>query len=121
MTWTMFEFGKRRGQVAERMAQVAEAEENVAQQRKRVQIHDVEKALRKLTRAETALDSAKQLLASNMEARRVSSDQVEAGTANRSVLLDSEAAISNAQADLIRAEYDRDVAAADLARLTGTK
>jgi len=119
LTWTVFEFGKRRGQVSERQAQVAQAEENLAQVRRRVQI-DVEKAVRKLNRAETALDSARQLLASTTEARRVTSDGVEAGTANESALLDAEAAMSGAQADVLRAVYDRNVAAADLARLTGS-
>ena len=55
------------------------------------------------------------------EARRVASDQAEAGTANRSVFLESEASMFNAQADLLRAEYDRSVAAADLARLIGNR
>ncbi len=119
LKWTVFEFGKRRGQVSERQAQVAQAEENLAQVRRRVQI-DVEKAVRKLNRAETALDSARQLLASTTEARRVASDGVEAGTANESALLDAEAAMSGAQADVLRAVYDRSVAAADLARLTGS-
>ena len=119
LKWTVFEFGKRRGQVSERQAEVAQAEENLAQVRRRVQV-DVEKAVRKLNRAETALDSARQLLASATEARRVTSDRVEAGTANQSALLDAEAAISGAQADVLRAEYDRSVAAADLARVTGS-
>jgi outer membrane protein len=118
MTWTVFEFGKRRGQVSERRAQVAQAEENLAHVRRRIQI-EVEKAVRKLNRAETALESAKQVLASATEARRLSSDQVEAGVANRSAVLDAEAALSGAQADVLRAEYDRSVAAADLARLGG--
>ena len=115
MTWTVFEFGKRRGQVSERQAEVAQAEENLAHLRNRVRI-DVEKAVRKLNRAETALDSARQLLASTTEARRVTSDRVEAGTANQSALLDAEASVSR-QADVLRAEYDRSVAAADLARV----
>ena len=119
LKWTVFEFGKRRGEVSERQAQVAQTEENLAQVRRRVQI-DVEKAVRKLNRAETALDSARQLLASTTEARRVTSDGVEAGTANESALLDAEAAMSGAQADVLRAVYDRSVAAADLARLTGS-
>jgi outer membrane protein TolC len=119
LKWTVFEFGKRRSQISERQTQVAQAEETLAQVRRRVQI-DVEKAVRKLNRAETALDSARQLLASATEARRVTSDRVEAGTANQSALLDAEAAISGAQADVLRAEYDRSVAAADLARLTGS-
>lgn len=120
MTWTLLEFGKRRGQVSERMAQLAQAEENLSHQRKRVQI-DVEKAVRKLNRAETALESARRLLASTTEARRVSSDQVQAGMANQSTLLEAEASHLGAQADLLRAEYDRGVAAADLARLTGSR
>ena len=119
LKWTVFEFGKRRGQVSERRAEVAQAEENLVQVRRHVQV-DVEKAVRKLNRAETALDSARQLLASATEARRVTSDRVEAGTANQSALLDAEAAISGARADVLRAEYDRSVAAADLARVTGS-
>jgi outer membrane protein TolC len=80
----------------------------------------VEKALRKRNRAETALDSAREQMTSATETRRVTADQVEAGFANQSALLDAEAALSGAQAELLRAEYDRSVAAADLARLTGT-
>ena len=118
MTWTVFEFGKRRGQVMERTAAVAQAEENLARLRNRVRI-DVEKAVRKLNRTETGVDSARQLVAATTEARRVASDQAETGTANRSLFLESEASMLSAQADLLRAEYDRGVAAADLARLVG--
>jgi outer membrane protein TolC len=120
LKWTVFEFGKRRGQVSERQAEVAQAEENQTQVRRRVQV-EVEKAVRKVNRAETALDSARQLLASATEARRVTADRVDAGTANQSALLDAEAAISGAQADVLRAEYGRSIAAADLARLAGTR
>ena len=120
MTWTMFEFGKRRGQVSERSAEVAQAEENLARLKNRVRI-DVEKAVRKLNRAETGVNSARELVAATTEARRVSSDQAEIGTANRSVFLESEASMFSAQADLLRAEYDRSVAAADLTRLTGNR
>ena len=120
MTWTMFEFGKRRGQVMERSSEVAQAEENQTRLRNPQRI-DVEKAVRKLNRAETGVKSARALVASTTEERRVSSDQAEAGTANRSLFLESEASLLNAQADLLRAEYDRSVAAAELARLTGSK
>jgi multidrug efflux pump subunit AcrB/outer membrane protein TolC len=120
MTWTIFEFGKRRGQVSERSAEVAQAEENLSRLRNRVRI-DVEKAARKLNRAETGVNSARELVAATTEGRRVASDQAEAGTANRSVFLESESSMLNAHADLLRAEYDRSVAAADLARLTGTR
>jgi len=120
MTWTIFEFGKRRGQVAERSAELAQAEENLAHLRNRVRI-DVDKAVRKLNRAETGVLSAKELVRATTEARRVASDESEAGTANRSVFLESDASMLSAQADLLRAEYDRSVAAADVTRLTGTR
>jgi len=120
MNWTIFEFGKRRGQVSERSAEIAQAEENLARLRNRVRI-DLEKAVRKLNRAETGVNSANELVAATTEGRRVASDQWEAGTANQSVSLDAEASMLSAQADLLRAEYDRSVAAADLARLTGTR
>jgi multidrug efflux pump subunit AcrB/outer membrane protein TolC len=120
MTWTMLEFGKRRGQVSERDAQVAQAEEHLADLKNRVRI-EVEKAVRKLNRAETEIASARELLTTNTEARRLASDQAEVGTANRSAFLDSEASVFSAQADVLRAEYDRSVAAADLARLTGNQ
>jgi multidrug efflux pump subunit AcrB/outer membrane protein TolC len=120
MNWTIFEFGKRRGQVIERSAELAQAEGNLERLRNRVRI-DVEKAVRKLNRAETGVNSSRELVASTTELRRVSSDQSEVGTANRSVFLESEASMFNAQADLLRAEYDRSVAAANLARLTGTR
>jgi len=115
----MFEFGKRRSQVSERASEIAQAEENLARLKNRVRI-DVEKAVRKLNRAETGVHSARELVAATTEARRVSSDQAEIGTANRSVFLESESSMLSAQAELLRAEYDRSVAAADLARLAGT-
>jgi outer membrane protein TolC len=120
MTWTIFEFGKRRGQVSERSAELEEAQENLARLRNRVRI-DVEKAVRKLNRAETGVTSAKELVAATTEGSRVSSDEAEVGTANRSVFLESEASMYSAEADLLRAEYDRSVAAAELARLTGQR
>jgi outer membrane protein TolC len=120
MNWTIFEFGKRRGEVQARAAELAQAEDNLARLRNRVRI-DLEKAVRKVNRAETEIAAAREVLSTNTETRRLSSDQVEAGTANRSVFLEAEASVFNAQADLLRAEYDRSVAAADLSRLIGNR
>jgi outer membrane protein TolC len=120
LTWTMFEFGKRRGEVSARAAEVAQAEQNLERLRNRIRI-DVEKAVRKLNRTETGVLSAKELLATTTEVHRVTGDQVEADTANRSALLEAQSTFLSAQADLLRAEFDRGVAAADLARLVGTR
>jgi multidrug efflux pump subunit AcrB len=118
LTWTVFEFGKRRGQVSERSAQVEQAQVNLDHLRNRIQI-DVENAIRRLNRTVGGIDSASELVAARAEARRVTADQVEAQTVNRSALFEAEAALLAAQSDLLKAEHDRSVAAADLARLTG--
>jgi outer membrane protein TolC len=102
------------------VGEVAQAEENLTHLRNRVQI-EVEKAVRKLNWAETGVASAKELMAATTEERRGTADQVQAETANRSVLLETQASMLNAQADLLRAEYDSSIAAADLSRLTGTQ
>jgi len=120
MDWTLFEFGKRRARLAERDSQIAQAEQNLERLRNRVRI-DVAKAVRKVRRAETQVQAAEALVAAREEAWRVASDRVEAGTANRSVLLEAEAALLAAQADLIRAQYDRSVALAELDRLKGER
>jgi multidrug efflux pump subunit AcrB/outer membrane protein TolC len=120
LKWTVFEFGKRRGQIEERTAQLSEAQENLSRLKRRVEV-DVEKTQRKFKRADTALASAREHLAAASETRRIAADQVQAGFANPSGLLETDAAVLNAQADLLRAEYDRNVAAADLARLGGTR
>jgi outer membrane protein TolC len=54
------------------------------------------------------------------EALCVISNQVEAGTANRSALLAAQAALSAAEADLWQAELGRSTAVAELRRLVGT-
>ena len=69
--------------------------------RNRVRI-DVEKAVRRLERTQSGLESARELVSATTEARRVTGDQVEAGTANRSALLEADAAVLTAQADLLR-------------------
>jgi hypothetical protein len=54
--------------------------------------------------AEFMKQHAEENLAPKTVERRVTSDRVEAGTANQSALLDAEAAIWGAQADVLRAE-----------------
>ena len=88
MTWTLFEFGKRRNQVIERTEEIAQAEENLTRLRNRIKI-DVEKAVREVNpTAKLASAAARALVTSTgTRHRRVASDQAETGMANRSVFL----------------------------------
>jgi multidrug efflux pump subunit AcrB/outer membrane protein TolC len=118
MDWTLFEFGKRSGQVHERQAQVAEAEENLRQVQNRVRV-DIEKEVRKVRRAETGLEAARKSVAARAEMRRITANQVEASTANPSALKEAEGQLAEAEAGLFQAEMERSTARAELERTMG--
>ena len=120
MDWTLLEFGKRSGQVHERQAQVAEAEENLRQVENRVRV-DIEKEVRKVRRAETGLEAARESVAARAEMRRITANQVEASTANPSALKEAEGQLAEAEAGLFQAEMERSTARAELERTVGRK
>jgi multidrug efflux pump subunit AcrB len=120
MNWTLFEFGKRSGQVHERQAQVAEAEENLRQVQNRVRV-DIEKEVRKVRRTETGLEAARDNVAARAEMRRITANQVEASTANPSALKEAEGQLAEAEAGLFQAEMERSTARAELERTVGRK
>jgi len=118
MNWTIAEFGKRSGQVHERQAQVAQAEENLRHAESRVRV-DIEKEVRKVRRAETGLEAARESVAAREEMRRITANQVEANTANPSALKEAEGQLAEAQAGLFQAEAERSIARAELERTLG--
>ncbi len=118
LDWTLSEFGKRTGQVRERKSQVAQAKENLQLTEDRIRI-EVEKELRKLRRCATSLQAAQAGVAARTEMRRLVSDQVEAKTANASLLTEAEAKLSEAQAQLFEARMARATARAELDKLVG--
>jgi multidrug efflux pump subunit AcrB/outer membrane protein TolC len=118
INWTLLEFGKRSGQVHERRAQVAEAEENLRQVENRVRV-EMEKDVRKVRRAETGLEAARESVAARAEMRRITANQVEAGTANPSALKEAEVQLAEAEAGLFQAEMERSTARAELERTVG--
>jgi multidrug efflux pump subunit AcrB/outer membrane protein TolC len=118
--WTLSEFGKRTGQIRERRAQLGEAEENLQHTEERVRI-DTEKEVRKLHRAETGLEAARESVAARAEMRRITANQVEAATATLAALKEAEAQLADAQAGLFDAEMERALAEAELVRTLGRK
>jgi multidrug efflux pump subunit AcrB/outer membrane protein TolC len=118
MNWTIAEFGKRSGQVRERRAQVDEAEENLRHVENRVRV-EIEKEARKVHRAETGLEAARESVEARSEMRRITADQVEAKTVTASALKEAEAQLAEAEAGLFQAEVEQATARAELARSLG--
>jgi outer membrane protein TolC len=120
MDWTLLEFGKRSGLVHERQAQVAEADENLRHVENRVRV-EIEKEVRKVRRAETGLEAARESVAARTEMRRITANQVEANTVNPSALKEADAQLAEAEAGLFQAEMERSTARAELKRTVGQK
>jgi len=118
MDWTLVEFGKRSGKVHESKAQVAEAEENLRHAENRVRV-EIEKSVRKVRRAETGLEAARESVEARTEMRRITNDQVEAKTVNASALAEADGQLAEAEAELFQAEAERSTARAELARTLG--
>jgi len=118
MNWTLAEFGKRSGLVRERKTQLQEAEENLRHAESRVRV-ETEKEMRKVRRAETGLEAARESVAARAEMRRITADQVEAKTVNASALKEAEAQLAEAEAGLFQAEMERESARAELVRTLG--
>jgi outer membrane protein TolC len=118
MSWTLLDFGKRSGQVHERQAQVSEAEENLRHVKNRVRV-DIEKQVRKVERAETGLEAAREGVEARTEMSRITANQVEAKTVNPSALNEANAQLAEAEAGLFQAEIERSIARAELERTVG--
>lgn len=118
LEWTLSEFVKRTVQIEERKMQLEQAQENLLQTENRVQIR-VDKALRKLRRNETALKAAQTAVSARTEAQRLSSDQVEAKTANASTVSEAKAKLAEAEAQFFEVQMERATEEAELEKLVG--
>jgi outer membrane protein TolC len=99
-------------------ALMAEAEENLRQVENRVRV-DIEEELRKVRRAETGLEAARESVAARAEMRRITANQVEANTVNPSALKEAEGQLAEAEAGLFQAEMERSTARAEMERTVG--
>jgi multidrug efflux pump subunit AcrB/outer membrane protein TolC len=118
MNWTLVEFGKRSGKVHASKAQVGEAEENLRHAENQVRV-EIEKNVRKVRRAETGLEAARESVEARREMRRITANQVEAKTVNASALAEADGQLAEAEAELFQAEAERSTARAELARTLG--
>ncbi|MGB7763280.1 MAG: efflux RND transporter permease subunit [Bryobacteraceae bacterium] len=118
MTWNVFDWGKRKGVVGEREAQLTQAEENVRRITDRIAA-DVEKAYRKLERTRMMVDVAQEALALRKEGGRISGDQLKAGLTSDAKNAEAVAAIRSAEVDELEARLARELALAEIARITG--
>jgi outer membrane protein TolC len=119
MTWSVFDWGKRKGVVGERQAQLTQAEENLRHITDRIAV-DVGKACRKLERTQMMVDVAQEALALRQEGSRISADQLKAGLTSDAKNAEAAAETRGAEVDELQARLAYELALAEIARITGS-
>jgi outer membrane protein TolC len=113
LTYTLFDFGKRRELVRERQTLRAQADENLRRVQDGVE-QRVRKGYRNVERALQMVDVARESLELRRESERLTKDQFELGLALKSAYAESQAAAASSDADMFRAEAGWRLAVADL-------
>jgi outer membrane protein TolC len=118
LTWNIFDWGKRRGEIGQRVAQKSQAEENLARIDKRIGI-EIDKVYRKLERSKQMVDVAREALSLCRENARLSENGLKAGTVTAARHAESVAALRKAEMGELQASLEYRLARAELDRIRG--
>ena len=118
MSYTLWDFGKRRAEVRERATQLAEAEENLERLKEKVSV-EVERSFNKLERTRSLVNVATQVAELRQESERLASDQAAQGVVLISDVRHATAANFKAKAELMQARLGYLLAWAELESTVG--
>jgi multidrug efflux pump subunit AcrB/outer membrane protein TolC len=118
LTWNIFDWGKRKGEVGQRLAQQSQAEENLAQTDKRIEI-EIEKAYRKLDRSKAMMDVTNEALSLCRENARLSENRLNAGTETTAKHAETVAELKKAEMEALQASLGYRLALAELDKTIG--
>lgn len=119
LTWNIFDWGKRKGDIGQRVAQQSQAKENLARIDKRIGI-EIDKAYRTLERSKQMVEVTREALALRKENVRISGNGVKAGTITTAKYAETVAAQKKAEMDELQASLGYRLAQDELERITGT-
>jgi len=118
LTWNIFDWGKRSGEVGQRLAQQSQVRENLVRIDKRIGV-EIDKAYRKLERSKQMMDVAREALFLSREHVRLSENGIKAGTVTTAKHADAVAAQKKAEMGELQASLQYRLAQAELKRVTG--
>src|SRR6185369_13058648 len=117
LTWNIFDWGKRKGEIGQRVAQQSQAEENLTRIDKRIGI-DIDKAYRKLERSKQMMDVAREALSLSKENARLSETGIKAGTVTSAKHAETVAALRRAEMREMQASLQYRLADSELRKIT---
>lgn len=118
LSYTLWDFGKRRAEVREHATQVAEAEQNLERIKEQVAV-EVERSYNKLERTRSLVNVTTQVAKLRQESERLATDQAAQGVVLISDVRHASAANYKAKADLMQAKLGYLLAWAELERTVG--
>jgi len=119
LSWNIFDWGKRRGDIGQRVAQRSQAQENLARVDRRIGI-EIDKVYRKLERSQQMVEVAREALSLFRENARLSENRLKAGTVTTAEHADVVATLKRAEMEELQASLQYRLARAELNRITGT-
>ena len=118
LSWNIFDWGKRKGEIGQRVAQQSQAEENLARLDKRIGI-EIDKSYRKLERSKQMVEVAREALSLCRENARLSENGLNAGTVTAAKHAETVAALRKAEMGELQASLEYRLADSELKRITG--
>ena len=118
LSWNIFDWGKRKGEIGQRVAQRSQAEENLARIEKRIVI-EIDKVYRKLERSKQMVDVAREALSLTRENARLSADRLKSGTVTAAKHAEAVAALKKAEMEELQASLEYRLAFDELDRIIG--
>jgi outer membrane protein TolC len=118
LDWNIFDWGKRKGEIGQRVAQQLQAEENLARMDKRIVI-DIDKGYRKLERSKEMMDVTREALSLWKEYARLSENSLKAGTVTTAKHAVTVAALKKAEMEELQASLEYRLAIAELNKTIG--
>jgi outer membrane protein TolC len=118
LTWNIFDWGKRKGEIGQRVAQQSQATENLARIDKRIGI-EIDKVYRKLERSKQMVDVAREALSLCRENTRLSENRLKAGTVTAAKHAETIAALKKAEMEELQASLQYRLAESELKKITG--
>jgi len=118
LTWNIFDWGKRKGEIGQRVAQQSQAEENLARIDKRIGI-EIDKVYRKLDRSKQMVDVAREALSLCQENARLSENGLKAGTVTAAKHAETVAALRKAEMGELQASLEYRLARDEVDRIRG--
>jgi outer membrane protein TolC len=118
LTWNIFDWGKRKGEISQRVAQQSQAAENLVRTDRQIGI-EIDKAFRNLERSKQMVDVAREALSLYRENARLSENGTRAGTVTAAQHAETVAALKKAEANELQASLQYRLAQAELDRIRG--